>query len=253
MPTAHRVVALAYDRLATFEFAVAVEIFGLPRPELPVDWYRFSACSYDAGPLRATGGVRLIAGSGLGALRRADTIVIPGWRNPDELPPRPVLSALRRAHDRGARLMSICSGVFVLAATGLLDGKRATTHWRYVEKLRAMYPRIEVEPDVLYVDEGNVLTSAGEISAPRSQITSPGAWSFHRIATADNLNMSGRRFENAPEPGSRLSWSGQCGGCALQSRFAHWRDRRTCQSEHSRGAFTTRLELRRINGSRNRD
>jgi len=161
MPTAHRVVALAYDRLATFEFAVAVEIFGLPRPELPVDWYRFSACSYDAGPLRATGGVRLIAGSGLSALRRADTIVIPGWRNPDELPPRPVLSALRRAHDRGARLMSICSGVFVLAATGLLDGKRATTHWRYVEKLRAMYPRIEVEPDVLYVDEGNVLTSAG--------------------------------------------------------------------------------------------
>src|SRR5437867_3995662 len=161
MSVPHRVVALAYDRLSTFEFAVAVEIFGLPRPELPVDWYRFSACSYDAGPLRATGGVHLMASSGLSALRRADTIVIPGWRNPDELPPKPVLSALRRGYDRGARLMSLCSGVFVLAAAGLLDGKRATTHWRYVEKLRAMYPRIEVEPDVLYVDEGNVLTSAG--------------------------------------------------------------------------------------------
>src|ERR1700730_5590475 len=89
MPDTHRVVALAYDRLSMFELAVAVEIFGLPRPELPVDWYHFSVCSYDAGPLRASGGIRLVASSGLSALRRADTIVIPGWRSPDELPPKP--------------------------------------------------------------------------------------------------------------------------------------------------------------------
>jgi AraC family transcriptional activator FtrA len=155
------VVALVYDGLCTFEFAIVVEVFGLPRPELPVEWYRFSVCSQERAPVRATGGVKVVAGSGLGALRGADTIVIPGWRNPDEKPAPALLSALRRAHDRGARLMSICSGVFVLAAAGLLDDKRATTHWRYADRLRALYPRIRIEPDVLYVDEGSILTSAG--------------------------------------------------------------------------------------------
>jgi len=156
-----RVVALMYDGLCTFEFGIAVELFALPRPELKTDWYRFSVCSIDRGPLRATGGVRVVSTGGLSTLRDAGTIVIPGWRDPDEVPPKPLLDALVRAHARGARLMSICSGVFVLAAAGLLDGKRATTHWHYVDKLRARYPRIEVEPDVLYIDEGSVLTSAG--------------------------------------------------------------------------------------------
>ena len=156
-----KVVALVYNGLCTFEFAIVVEVFGLPRPELPVDWYRFSVCSLEKAPVRATGGVRIDANSGLGAFRGAGTIVIPGWRNPDETPPRALLDALRRAHKRGVRLMSICSGVFVLAAAGLLDGKRATTHWRYADRLLARYPRIRVEPDVLYVDEGSVLTSAG--------------------------------------------------------------------------------------------
>lgn len=158
---ARTVAVLLYDGLCTFEFAIAVEIFALPRPELTVDWYRFATCSFDTHPLRATGGVRVLARGGARVLREADTIVIPGWRDPDELPPRALLAALRRAHERGATLLSICSGVFVLAAAGLLDGKGATTHWRYVDKLRAKYPRIEVEPDVLYVDEGSVLTSAG--------------------------------------------------------------------------------------------
>lgn len=160
-PANRRVVALVYDGLCTFEFAIAVEVFGLPRPELPVDWYRFSARSLEAAPARATGGVRLEARPGLRGLADAGTIVIPGWRDPDEDPPVPLLNALRRAHARGARLMSICSGVFVLAAAGLLDGKRATTHWLYVDRLRARFPRIRIEPDVLYVDEGSILTSAG--------------------------------------------------------------------------------------------
>jgi AraC family transcriptional activator FtrA len=157
----HRVIALVYDGLCTFEFAIVVEMFGLPRPELPVDWYRFSVCSLEGGPVRATGGVRVTATSGLRALRGGETIVIPGWRDPDEIPPPALLKALRRAHDRGARLMSICSGVFVLAAAGLLDGKRATTHWMYADRLRQRYPDIRLEPDVLYVDEGSILTSAG--------------------------------------------------------------------------------------------
>src|SRR5580765_5273177 len=157
----HHVVAIAYDGLATFEFGIVVEAFGLKRPELNIPWYRFSVCSVEPGPVRATGGVTIDASSGLGTLRRADTIVVPGWRNPGELPPPALLSALRSAYRRGARVVSICSGVFVLAAAGLLDGKRATTHWRYVERLGRRYPTITVEPDVLYVDEGRVLTSAG--------------------------------------------------------------------------------------------
>ncbi|HEY6146796.1 MAG TPA: transcriptional regulator FtrA [Thermoanaerobaculia bacterium] len=160
-PANRRVAAVVYDGLCTFEFAIVVEVFGLPRPEMPADWYRFSACSVESSAARATGGVRIAASSGLAGLRRAGTIVIPGWRNADEPPPGALVAAVRRAHERGARLMSICSGVFVLAAAGLLDGRRATTHWRYVEKLRERYPKIQVEPDVLYVDEGSILTSAG--------------------------------------------------------------------------------------------
>jgi len=156
-----RVVALAYEGLCTFELGVAVEIFGLPRPEMGRDWYRFRVCSVEKGPVRATGGIRIHAAAGLSALRWADTIVIPGWRDADGPPPKALLDALRAAHRRGARLVSICSGVFLIAATGLLDGKRATTHWRYVESLRERYPTIQVEPDVLYVDEGSILSSAG--------------------------------------------------------------------------------------------
>src|SRR6478736_3706578 len=122
----HRVVALAYDGLCTFEFGIVVEAFALPRPELKVPWYRFAVCSLERGPLRATGSVTLDVARRLGALARADTIVIPGWRNADEEPPAVLRSALRRAHRRGARLVSICSGAFVLASSGLLDGKRAT-------------------------------------------------------------------------------------------------------------------------------
>ncbi len=161
MRSRHRVVALAYDRLCMFEFGIVTEAFALPRPELNVPWYDFSVCAVDATPLRATGGIEVRASGGLRALNRADTIVIPGWRDADERPPDALLSALRRANRRGARLLSICSGVFVLAAAGLLDGRRATTHWRYAERLAARFPRVRVEPDVLYIDEGRVLTSAG--------------------------------------------------------------------------------------------
>ena len=157
----HKVVAVAYDQLCTFEFGCTVELFALPRPELPVSWYEFAVCAAERGPLRAAGGVELRVPHSLRLLEGADTIVVPGWRAPDEPPPERLLRQLRRAFERGARICSICSGVFVLAAAGLLDGRRATTHWRYVAPLAARYPRIRVEPNALYVDEGRVLTSAG--------------------------------------------------------------------------------------------
>lgn len=160
-PKNRLVAALAYDGLCTFEFGVTVEVFGLTRPEFDFPWYKFAVAALERGPLRATGGVAVRPEHGLELLARAGTIVIPGWRDRAETPPQRLLEALRRAHARGARLLSICSGVYVLAAAGVLDGKRATTHWRYTEDLQRRFPRLRVDPDVLYVDEGNVLTSAG--------------------------------------------------------------------------------------------
>jgi AraC family transcriptional activator FtrA len=155
------VAVLAYDGLCTFEFGIAVEIFGLPRPEFEFPWYSHRIVAVDQGLMRASGGMQVVADAGLELLSDARTIIVPGWRNRDERPPQPLLDALCEAHKRGARLLSICSGVFVLAAAGLLDGKRATTHWRYTDELAARYPAIEVDPDVLYVDSGQLITSAG--------------------------------------------------------------------------------------------
>ena len=160
-PPHSTVVALAYDGLCTFEFGCTYEIFGLPRPELDRPWYRFEVCAAEPGPLRAAGGLAVAAAYDPDLIERADTVIVPGWRSPDASPPRPLLEALARVPERGGRLVSICSGVFVLAAAGVLDGRRATTHWRYTEALARRYPGIEVDPDVLYVDEGPVLTSAG--------------------------------------------------------------------------------------------
>lgn len=166
MPTPARltnrlVAALVYDQLCSFEFGCAVEVFGLPRPELGEDWYRFVTCAAEPGPLRAVGGFSVTAQAGLDVLPTAGTIVIPGWKGPEVAPSPELMAALRAAYAAGARIVTICSGVFVLAASGLLDGQRVTTHWRYADKLKALYPQLEVDPNVLYVDAGRILTSAG--------------------------------------------------------------------------------------------
>jgi len=155
------VAVLAYDGLCTFEFGIAVEIFGLPRPEFDFPWYSHRVVAVDEGPMRALGGIRVLADGGLESLGTAGTLIVPGWRDRAEAPSAELLRALRKAHDEGARLLSICSGVFVLAATGLLDGQRATTHWRYAEELATRFPAIEVDAQVLYVDAGQLITSAG--------------------------------------------------------------------------------------------
>jgi len=157
----HLVVALAYDGLCTFEFGCTVELFALERPELGVDWYDFAVCAVEPGPIRAAGGITVQAPYDPSLLERADTIIIPGWRDADEEPPPALLAQIRAAHARGARFCTICSGVFVLAAAGVLDGLRATTHWRYVERLQQRYPRVQVLADDLYVDVGQIITSAG--------------------------------------------------------------------------------------------
>ena len=155
----HRVKTLAYNGLCTFEFGIATELFALPRPEFPT-WYSFQTVALEA-VIQATGGLEIHVDAGIEALQNAETIILPGWRDPAEPPPERLLCALQEAHKNGTRLFSICSGVFILAAAGLLDGKRATTHWRYTEALQARFPKIKVQSDVLYIEDSNILTSAG--------------------------------------------------------------------------------------------
>lgn len=155
------VAALLQERVAIFELGIVVEIFGLPRPEMGADWYRFVTVAEQPRPLRATGGLQVCPEAGLDMLAEAGTIIVPGWRT-DGAPAAPaVKQALSQAYARGARLVSICSGAFLLAACGVLAGREATTHWRHTDRLQALYPDVEVKPDVLYVDAGQVLTSAG--------------------------------------------------------------------------------------------
>ena len=155
-----KVCILAYDGLCTFEFGIAVEAFALPRDEFDT-WYETRTVAAEPGRITGLGGVLIEADFDLNALDNADLVVVPGWKGVDVPVPQPLVSALRRSHANGARIATICSGVFVLARAGLLAGRRATTHWRHADRLAKEFPDIEVKPDVLFVDEGNILTSAG--------------------------------------------------------------------------------------------
>ncbi|MEV7553164.1 helix-turn-helix domain-containing protein [Amycolatopsis sp. NPDC089917] len=156
----HRVMALVRPVQSTFELGIAAEVFGTERAGVPRH-YEFDVCTEKPGPVPTSAGYSMAVTRGLSALADADTVLIPGW-SPVEAPlSSAVRRALLRAHARGARLVTICSGVFALARTGLLDGRSATTHWARAAQLREEFPRVRVEPDVLYVDHGDVATSAG--------------------------------------------------------------------------------------------
>ncbi|MEV1011657.1 helix-turn-helix domain-containing protein [Streptomyces sp. NPDC049881] len=156
----HRVVALLNAPQSPFELACASEVFGTPRPDLPAH-YDFRVCTEHPGALPTTAGYPMLVEDGPAALEEADTVLIPGWQPTGAPVPPALLAALRAAHRRGARIVSICTGAFVLAQAGLLDGRRATTHWRRTAQLAAAFPAVRVDADVLYVDHGDVATSAG--------------------------------------------------------------------------------------------
>lgn len=156
-------VALAVtDGMLHFELSVAYEIFGTAPDAVAAPWYELSVCG--TAPVRV-GRFLLEPDHGLDRLRHADTVIVPGWADVDVDPPADLVDAVRAAHEAGARVASLCTGAFVLAAAGLLDGRRATTHWAHTEILSARHPRVTVDPDVLYVDNGSVLTSAGKAAA----------------------------------------------------------------------------------------
>jgi AraC family transcriptional regulator, transcriptional activator FtrA len=156
-----RLALVAYDGLRSFEYAIAADLFAPPRPYLGVPWYETVVVSPDRGPLRGVGGLCVKPDAPFEAIHEAHTIVVPGWRTLGDPLPALLHQALQAAAARGARVMALCSGAFALGAAGLLDGKRATTHWLFADTFKARFPQVQFEPDVLYVDEGNVITSAG--------------------------------------------------------------------------------------------
>ncbi|MGF6830812.1 transcriptional regulator GlxA family with amidase domain [Kitasatospora sp. MAP12-9] len=155
------VAVLIFSGAPIFESSIPLSVFGVDRQDAGVPRYRLLVCAGEDGPLTTTGGMTLTAPFGLEALARAGTIVVPAWRSISQPPPAEAIAALRKAHHEGARIIGLCTGAFVLAAAGLLDGRPATTHWMYAPTLAKRYPRVHVDPRELFVDDGDVLTSAG--------------------------------------------------------------------------------------------
>lgn len=157
----HRVATLILPTVVPFDLGVPVQVFGYPRPDLGRQRYSMTVCGLRAGKVDTGRGFSLSVPHGLDALRNVETIVVPGIDDLATPIPGAVRRELAEAHERGVRLISICTGAFVLAAAGVLDGRRATTHWLDAAALAERYPAVTVDPDVLYIDEGSVLTSAG--------------------------------------------------------------------------------------------
>ncbi|MGO1236420.1 AraC family transcriptional regulator, partial [Microbacterium gubbeenense] len=156
---AHRIAVLVLDHALPLEIGMPFVVFGAP--QLPYD---VLLCAREPGPVATDHGWPIIIEQGLDALSTADTVIIPAYRDFLEPVPDAVIAALRAAHARGARIASICTGAFALAAAGLLDGRRATTHWYHADELARRCPTAQIDPDVLYVDSGDILTSAGVVS-----------------------------------------------------------------------------------------
>ncbi len=153
------IAVIAFDRISPFHLAVPCVVFGDAHPGAPA--FRFLVCAAEDGPLMTTAGFSIGVQHGLDALDQAQTIIVPSWRDPAERPPQALLDALIAAHERGAQIVGLCLGAYVLAEAGLLDGRRATTHWGFAQDFARRYPQVHLDADVLYIDDGRILTSAG--------------------------------------------------------------------------------------------
>lgn len=185
----HRVVVLVDDGSNPFELGVATELFGLRRPELDRPWYEFALCSPSPETAMHLGMFTLSGVGGLEVADTADTLIVPNRPDPLTSPSPRVLAAVRRAAVRGARLVSFCTGAFTLAFAGVLDGRRATTHWRWADDFGTRFPHVDLEPDVLFVDDGGVLTAAGSAAA-----LDLGLHLIHRDHGAEIANAVSRRL-----------------------------------------------------------
>jgi len=156
---------VVYDGFTPFELGVVCEVFGDDRWVPPGDpWYRLFICGDNSAAVTSNGNFQMLVPHGLEKLSKVDTIIVPPTNRPAEVSER-VFEALLRAHARGCRILSLCTGAFVLAEAGLLDGRRAVTHWTECEELARRYPLLSIDPGVLYVDEGDILTGAGSAAS----------------------------------------------------------------------------------------
>jgi transcriptional regulator GlxA family with amidase domain len=159
--TVATVAVVAFDGISPFHLSVPCLVFGEDRDAAGHPRFRLLVCAAERGPLTTNAGFSIETPHGLQALRRAHIIVVPSWRESGEPAPPGLLEALRAAHKRGATIVGLCLGAFVLAEAGLLDGRPATTHWHLVPEFARRYPQVQLQPEVLYVDDGDILTSAG--------------------------------------------------------------------------------------------
>lgn len=155
------VAVIAFDNVNPFLLSVPCSVFGVNRLDADKPRFRIRVCAAEDGELVTNAGFSILTECNLSNLTDAEIVIVPSWRDADEIPPHNLLTALREAYSRGATIVGLCMGAFVLAAAGLLSGRPATTHWMLTEKLAGRYPDIDVKPDVLYVDDGDVITSAG--------------------------------------------------------------------------------------------
>ncbi|MES2821245.1 MAG: helix-turn-helix domain-containing protein [Pseudomonadota bacterium] len=155
----HRIAVVAFDQISPFHLSVPCLVFGDAVSDVLT--YELRVCAVEPGRLHTTAGFDLAVAHGLEVLGSAHTIIVPSWRDADEQPPQALLDALIAADRRGALLVGLCLGAYVLAAAGLLDGRCATTHWTWVDHFAARYPKVQVNADVLYLVDGSLLTSAG--------------------------------------------------------------------------------------------
>jgi AraC family transcriptional activator FtrA len=157
----HMVAVAVTEGAPIFEISIPIEIFGRVRPGMPELGYDVRVCNPESGPVHAGGGFTAHTGDTYATLAKADTVIVPAVPDVGAEPPADLVAAVRQAHANGARVASLCSGAFVLAAAGLLDGRRATTHWLHSREFQERFPAVDFDPAVLYIDDGDVLTSAG--------------------------------------------------------------------------------------------
>ncbi len=211
------IAVIAFDGISPFHLSVPCAVFGEDRRAVGVPLFELLVCAAESGALRTTAGFSLTAPYGLDDLDKAGIVIVPSWRNPAEEPPATLIQALQRAHGRGARVVGLCLGTYLLAAAGLLDGRPATTHWAWTDDLAQRYPTIEVRPDVLYVDDGDIVTSAGVAAGIDCCL--------HLLRTLCGAEVAGRVARRMVVPPHRLGGQAQyieqpVKGASAVDRFA---------------------------------
>ncbi|HEV8562461.1 MAG TPA: helix-turn-helix domain-containing protein [Actinophytocola sp.] len=235
------VAAVLIEGVAPFEFGTLCEVFGIDRREDGVPPVEFRVCGERPGlPLRTSVGAQFIPELGLDALAGADLVAVPAAYIRDEYPPA-VLEALRAAAARGSTLLSVCSGAFILGAAGVLDGRRCTTHWRHAEEFAARFPEALLDPDVLFVDDGDVITSAGTAAGidaclhlvRREQGAAPAAAIARRMVVPPQREGGQRQYVELPIP--------ECTGDSLSPVLTWMLD--NIAVEHTVSALARRAKL----------